>query len=158
MNFIKKNLFILLFVMVLSMYAIANDYSAVPDFTMPNVRSLGMGGNHITDTSDFYTLLRNPAGLGLCGKQTLWTSLAAFIGGPLEDFNDISLKMNNEESVADTLLELVEMNNGANISATLEGPLTFGIIRDGFGIGLFEKLDSSVNILSVSLGEASLAL
>ena len=52
MNFIKKNLFILLFVMVLSMYAIANDYSAVPDFTMPNVRSLGMGGNHITDTSD----------------------------------------------------------------------------------------------------------
>ena len=41
-------------------------------FAQTDVRSYGMGGYHVTDYSDVYTTLKNPASLAYAKKHSLY--------------------------------------------------------------------------------------
>ena len=97
-------------------------------FAQEDVRSMAMGGNHITDYSDVYTTQKNPAGLGFAEKHDLWTNTQITFGGPLEDFAKIAEnletsedKSNTEESsgIEDSIIDLVKKNNGLATGITI---------------------------------------
>ena len=52
------------------------------EITPYDTASLGKGGSYVTDYSDFYTLFRNPAGLGLAGNHKYILGAAVNVGGP----------------------------------------------------------------------------
>lgn len=58
-------------------------------FAAEDVRSMGMGGQHVTDYSDIYTIQKNPAGLGFADKHNLWLNLQLGASGPLKDFYEL---------------------------------------------------------------------
>ena len=66
---VRKLIFIAMLIAAVSL-AFADTTVAVDEPGMIDVRSLGMGGAHVVDTNDFYTLLKNPAGLALSGKKS----------------------------------------------------------------------------------------
>ena len=80
-----KKLFLLTILIVASALVFAETTTtAVNEPGMIDVRSLGMGGTHIVDTNDFYTLLKNPAGLAYTGKKNMISVIAVNVGGPLD--------------------------------------------------------------------------
>ena len=60
-------------------------------FAAEDVRSMGMGGQHVTDYSDIYTIQKNPAGLGFADKHNLWLNLQLGASGPLMDFYELTM-------------------------------------------------------------------
>lgn len=138
-------------------------------FAQEDVRSMGMGGNHITDYSDIYTIQRNPAGLGFAGKHNLWTNIQVGISGPLSDYIEIADSlMNSEEQsnadaegnsdssstsgIEDAIIKLIKENNGLKTGLNVVGPLTFGFTKNGFGMLFSEEIYADVNVPSISKG------
>ena len=140
-------------------------------FAQTDVRSYGMGGTHITDYSDFYTIDRNPAGLGFSSKHNLWTNLQLDVNGPLKDIVDASkniiLEMSkpdvqdekNEgetsekdeatENLTNLIMDLVKENNGLFTGLNLVGPINFGFIKNGFGLKFSEEIKFNLDVASV---------
>lgn len=144
-------------------------------FAQEDVRSMGMGGNHITDYSDVYITQKNPAGLGFAGKHDLWTNTQVEIGGPLEDFMNIADKLSNSgdsqndnlnsndsdndsSEIEDAIIDLVKKNNGLATGVNLVGPLQFGFTKNGFGLLFTEELFVDVNVPSISRGKVNIGL
>lgn len=136
-------------------------------FAQEDVRSMGMGGNHITDYSDVYTTQKNPAGLGFAEKHDLWTNTQITFGGPLEDFAKIAKnletsedKSNTEESsgIEDSIIDLVKKNNGLATGISVVGPLQFGFIKNNFGLLFSEEIYTDVNVPSISRGNVDIGL
>lgn len=130
-----------------------------------DIRSMGMGGDHVADNADIYTLRRNPAGLGSTGNHLLLPlGITANIGGPLQDgweFIDshyINPKPDqNNDDIATEIIKIVEKNNGLDLSLNLEVPL-FAFTNNGFGMGIFTNVTPSVAIPSVSYAEVNAEL
>ena len=147
-------------------------------FAQTDVRSYGMGGTHITDTSDFYTIDRNPAGLGFTSKHNLWTNLQVDVNGPLKDIIDASKDLilnteeddskntseENKESEAESsddkenkateeltnlVMDLVKQNNGLFTGINIVGPINFGFIKNGFGLKFSENIKFNLDVASV---------
>ena len=135
-------------------------------FAQEDVRSMGMGGNHITDYSDVYITQKNPAGLGFAGKHDLWTNTQVEIGGPLEDFMNIADNLANSDNdsgddssgIEDAIIDLVKENNGLATGLSLVGPLQFGFIKNNFGLLFSEELFVDVNVPSISRGNVDIGL
>ncbi|MCR4939348.1 MAG: hypothetical protein K5930_04470 [Treponemataceae bacterium] len=126
---------------------------------MIDVRSLGMGGMHATDTTDFYTILKNPAGLGLTGPKTMITVVSANIGGPLEKLPDVLEKYQAGEEPMNIAAGLLEEGAKLNFGVGLDGPLCFGSIsKNGFGWGFFESVKVDALIPSVTLARLTAQL
>lgn len=146
-------------------------------FAQEDVRSMGMGGNHITDYSNVYITQKNPAGLGFAGKHDLWTNTQIGLSGPLEDFMNIVDKLSNSEDnqndnlnsydsdndddsseIEDAIIDLVKKNNGLATGVNLVGPLQFGFTKNGFGMLFSEELFVDVNVPSISRGKVNIGL
>lgn len=147
-----------------------------------DVRSIGMGGEHITDYSDIYTLDRNPAGLGLAGKHNLWSTTDIYFGGPITDMVDIAKQQMNaapaptdptmppddpaasdaaaqaQSDMMNALTDMIAKNNGVDVNLAIKGPLSFGLIVNGFGFSLSEKLYVDASIPSVTKLQANVGL
>lgn len=120
---------------------------------MIDTRSLGMGGKHITDTKDFYTMFKNPAGLALSGKKGMFSVLTLNVGGPLEQSPQIYDKLIVQgKEVQDILPEL--LGSGLNVNVGLDGPICFGgISKSGWAWSLFETVQADVTAPSISYAE-----
>lgn len=135
-------------------------------FAQEDVRSMGMGGNHITDYSDVYITQKNPAGLGFAEKHDLWTNTQVEIGGPLEDFMNIADNLANSDNdsgddssgIEDAIIDLVKENNGLATGLSVVGPLQFGFIKNNFGLLFSEELFVDVNVPSISRGNVDIGL
>ena len=135
-------------------------------FAQEDVRSMGMGGNHITDYSDVYITQKNPAGLGFAEKHDLWTNTQVEIGGPLEDFMNIADNLANSDNdsgddssgIEDAIIDLVKENNGLATGLNVVGPLQFGFIKNNFGLLFSEELFVDVNVPSISRGNVDIGL
>lgn len=112
--------------------------------TAVDARSNAMGGVHASDTSTFYTLYGNPAGLAFTGKRTLFPTLAINAGGPLTEIVDLAkgvIGSSETESndITDQLLGLIG-ENGLNLNLKVGTPLNFGHINHGFGWGVIQNV------------------
>ena len=142
-------------------------------FAQTDVRSLGMGGNHITDYSDIYTVQRNPAGLGLSKNHNLSTNLQVDVSGPLTEIVDIATtyvsNSSNEfmteeeanavtEELTNSLINLIKENNGLTLNLDVVGPIQFGFIKNGLGMFFTEDIYADVKVPSVQKIQANVGV
>ncbi len=132
-----------------------------------DVRSMGMGGSHLSDYSDYFTLFRNPSLLKKAGKHWYWDNLTVNIGGPFDKVSDlqdefdekvpgykdasgIGEKMSSLTALpTDQLFSLISssesmgslLSNGINLNLTSNLPfLSFGgTTKKGFGWGVYDR-------------------
>ncbi|MFI3258362.1 MAG: hypothetical protein R3Y36_08710, partial [Spirochaetales bacterium] len=151
--------YIAILCVLLPIYALcADDYiPSVP--TVTSTRVTGMGGYHVTDTADYYTLFANPAGIpAVDGGGVLFNfDIKGGISDPtlLTEAIDIAGDMISaggfDESMisSDTLTGLIG-DNGFNTGIELTGPLAFGTLYKNFGWGFFNKIYASAIIPTIS--------
>ncbi len=139
-------------------------------FAVEDVRSKGMGGYHITDYSDIYTLKKNPASLAFSGKHKLILNIQMDAAGPLQDISEIGEDLlaptenydnseNYDEEAASTdaseelvtkVTSLIEKNNGFATSCNISPFLNFGFSNKGFGLLVSTDIYTDINIPSVT--------
>lgn len=151
-----KKIFIVLLCLIIS----------VALFAQTDVRSYGLGGNHVTDYSDIYTIQKNPASLGFAGKHNLYTNFQFDISGPLNEYYDIANTLISEENVSEDVTvnltekisELITKHNGINTNGKFVGPINFGFTKNGFGLLFSEDIYVEADIPSVTMGKLNLGL
>ena len=100
-------------------------------------RSPAMGGTHVADTSDYFTLLRNPAGLAFSGRHNLVGQTVINVGGPIEEALNMVSDMDDIMGSATDLIAENKLNLGLHIG----GPIAFGgTYKNGFGWGFFDQI------------------
>lgn len=124
-----------------------------------NVRELGMGGSHLNDYSDVYTLQRNPAGLAFAKNTFMMLPVQLNFGGPLEDIYAIAVPYANGEKEFDQngmISDVSDMisKNGLNMGLEIGAPLSFAFIAGGFGLGLFEDAYMDIDAPSLTVAKA----
>ncbi len=149
-------------VIILSVFMAATLFAA--DFTFPetavtDLRSMAMGGTHLADYTDYFTLYRNPSLLSKSGKHWYWDNMTVNFGGPLDKFADLyqqasegtlDLEGNPTEMLqSDAISGLLE--NGINLDVKMNLPfLSFGGIgKRGFGWGIYDRMVIDANIPSL---------
>ena len=111
-------------------------------------RSSGMGGGFVTDTSDYFTLMRNPAGLAFSGRHNLIGVTNINLGGPFEEALEI---VQNPDMLSDQTAIINEAKgllseNKLNIGFSLGGPIAIGgTYKNGFGWGLADQVKVNVS-------------
>lgn len=130
-------------------------------FAQTDVRSYGMGGYHVTDYSDVYTTLKNPASLAYAKKHSLYTNIQLDISGPLDKYVEIADAASKEESDFDPMTvvsDIVTEQNGLNTSVRATGPLAFGFTNNGFGLLFTEDIYVDAVIPSVTMANVNVGL
>ncbi|MBQ0168128.1 MAG: hypothetical protein KBT02_13570 [Treponema sp.] len=136
----KKIISILLILCVIGAVFAADNTVVFNGLTAIDSRSPAMGGSHVADTSDYFTLLRNPAGLAFSGRHNLIGQTNITIGGPLEEALGMVTSGFDESQLMSTAMGLISQNK-LNLGINLGGPIAFGgTYKNGFGWGLFEQV------------------
>ena len=136
---------------------------AVPDIELPvvaDVRSGGMGGQHLADEASPFVLLHNPSLLPLSGKQVLLPSFAMDLGGPagiipiFQKYLDGTLMSEeNQDMLTSVLTPLLEDTNGIYIDADIMLPVLGGRVNNGWGWGLYNDVFVRGTIPSLSIAK-----
>ena len=125
------------------------------DFFAPSVvdvRSSGMGKSYLCDFDQPFVMLNNPSGMMFSGKQVFLPTLAFDFGLPpgvpsvLFDL----MKGNENINITDTLVELLKGSNGIYIDGDIMLPLTFSLVANNWGIGLYNNVFVRADLPSVS--------
>ena len=139
-------------------------------FAVEDVRSKGMGGYHVTDYSDNYTIKKNPASLAFSGKHKLILNIQIDAAGPLQDIYEVGEDVlastenyddseNSDEEASSTdisgellskVTTLIEENNGFATSSNISPLLNFGFSNKGFGFLASTDIYTDINIPSVT--------
>lgn len=139
-------------------------------FAVEDVRSKGMGGYHVTDYSDIYTIKKNPASLAFSGKHKLILNIQIDAAGPLQDIYEVGEDVlastenyddseNSDEEASSTeaseelvtkVTSLIEKNNGFATSSNISPLLNFGFSNKGFGFLASTDIYTDINIPSVT--------
>lgn len=133
-------------------------------FAQEDVRTMGMGGKHVTDFSDIYTIMKNPASLGFSGKHSLYTNFQLSLNGPLNEYYDLantiieSTENTEEFDISKVVSDLVLKNNGLYTGANFVGPIQFGFINNGFGLMFSENMYMDATIPSITLANVNVGL
>lgn len=139
-----KKIISILFIICVLTAAFAADGATFKGITAVDSRSHAMGGTHVADTSDYFTLLRNPAGLAFSGRHNLVGQTNINIGGPLSEALAIVQEGNYEYAFGDGLMDTAKnliQNNKLNLGLSLGGPIALGgTYKNGFGWGLFDQV------------------
>ncbi len=111
-------------------------------------RSTGMGGGFVADTSDYFTLMRNPAGLAFAGRHNLVGVTNINVGGPFEDAIAIAQNpdmLSDQTAIINTAKGLLSQNK-LNLGFSLGGPIAIGgTYKNGFGWGLADQVVVNVS-------------
>ncbi len=123
-----------------------------------NVRELGMGGSHLNDYSDVYTMQRNPAGLAFAKNSFMMLPIQMNLGGPLDDIYNMTVpyaegkKEFKQEDLISDLSNMIS-KNGLNMGLGMGLPLSFAFISGGFGMGLFEDFYMDIDAPSLTMAK-----
>lgn len=157
----KKISLVLLAVFCVVLSPLAAASIAVPDIELPvvvDVRSGGMGGQHLADEASPFVLLHNPSLLPLSGKQVLLPSFAMDLGGPagiipiFQKYLDGTLMSEeNQDMITSILTPLLEDTNGIYIDADIMLPVLGGRVNNGWGWGLYNDVFVRGTIPSLSI-------
>ncbi len=111
-----------------------------------------MGGYHVTDTTDYFTIFANPAAITHLGGKATWFTMDTTISNPefvgsvvgiaYDALMNPSILESTTETIANNVLGLIG-ENGVYVGSEHIGPLAMGSIHDfhfgTFGWGLFSK-------------------
>src|SRR5574344_362885 len=134
----KKKITIAAFCLIFCSIVNALEYSENLSFTTPIViepRTFATGGMHFASYDNYFTILSNPANLGLSGDKKLFPIMSAQISGPLTDITNLidsfsSWNKSNSDSDRNNFINNVSKsisdNNGLNLAAAITGPFSFG--------------------------------
>ncbi len=153
----KKNIF---FCLMLLHCAVIFTQEYVPNIpVITPSRYNAIGGYHVTDTTDYFTIFANPAGIPVTDGKATWFNMDTTISNPelgaavgrlaVEAINSSSESIQLESDLL-TLLG----KNGINLGFEHIGPLTVGALHElGYGTlgwGLFSKIRVFALIPTVS--------
>ncbi len=142
MNCVKKIIVLLIF-FTLGMGLYAYDYLEDP-FVIRSSRSQGMGGVHAADTFDMASLFSNPGSFQEVDTQMALTELTFGLKGPVFDIADVVVNSLSGGSGMEDLLasdSTLDLLSGLYAGFNLTGPLYFGYIGNGLGLGFFQNSD-----------------
>lgn len=133
-----------------------------PEQAVTDVRSNGMGGAHLADYTDYFTLYRNPSLLQKAGKHWYWDTLTLNLGAPLqyipELVDTLPSMMDDPQALLNSPVVSDLLANGLNVNAAVNFPmLSFGAITGhNTGWGLYNRILVDANIPSL-MGKTSAA-
>jgi len=142
MKILKKSLLLLLLSLFVFSVA-AYDYIEDP-FVVPSSRSLGMGGVHGADTHDMSILFANPGGFQAVDTEMAFAEITLGLKGPVFDIADIAVNgLTSDGGMEDVLASdsTLELLSGIYAGLSLTGPLYFGYVGNGLGLGFFQNSD-----------------
>jgi hypothetical protein len=113
-------------------------------FTMPSARYAGMGGVHRAYAKDFHSLLINPAALSGMEKTIGFAELSASLYGL--DIMTSALDMAQAGFTNDKLSKFLKSTKRLALGADIGGPLSAGLIINGFGIGVFDRIHADIGM------------
>lgn len=123
--------------------------------TKPSVRQQGIGGFYTTDGGSLYEIFANPALMAEDEAHTLLPSLNVDIGGPLASL--LNLVKNISSIDADTLLPIIQENNGLSLYLGIAPCLSFGHVSEG-GFGWAFNTNLFIDALVPSLTKSDIGL
>ena len=136
---------IILAVAVLASFSAVYAYDYLEDpFVVQSSRSRGMGGSHAADTHDMSVLFSNPGGFQAVETEMAFAELTLGLKGPVFDIADVVVNSLSGGSGMDDLLaseSTMDLFSGLYAGLSLTGPLYFGYVGNGLGLGFFADSD-----------------
>lgn len=139
--------------------AFARDSSSPVQTYLPSARMTALGGPHAALADDFSTLFNNPAGFNLAEPELSIAEITAHLSGPV--FDIFSVIASGTGGGAESVLlspSVQSLMQGLNATLGLLGPVAFGYVGNGLGLGLFTSTNvafanSAPLILSAAVSE-----
>lgn len=97
-------------------------------------RMNALGGAHSADNRTFSSWFYNPASLALADDHTQFLDLGVSLAGQSLDMYNLIFKQEYKN--------LIPIDHGSFVLASLSGPLNTGLIRDGFAFRVYNDLDA----------------
>ena len=111
---------------------------------MLSSRTLGIGGTHAADTYDMGTIFNNPAGFQKVEPQAAFAEISLGLRGPIFDITDLIVETVDTDTNITSLLSSSATQSllaGLYAGMNLVGPIYFGYVGNGLGVGLFNNTD-----------------
>ena len=145
----KRLACLMLFSVIVSYSVSAVDFFAP---TVVDVRSSGMGKSYLCDFDQPFVMLNNPSGMMFSGKQVFLPTLAFDLGLPPKAPRMLfdMVKSNGNTNIVNTLVELLKGSNGIYMDGDIMLPLTFSVVANNWGIGLYNNVFVRADLPSVS--------
>lgn len=138
----KKNVVACL-IFLLAVFSLSAEYYEEP-FQLLSSRARSLGGIHAADTYDMGTIFNNPAGFQRVEPQVAFSEFTLGLRGPVFDIADVVVQALGgggdftEILGADATQELL---SGLYAGLNILGPLYFGYVGNGLGLGVFMNSD-----------------
>ncbi|MDR0910554.1 MAG: hypothetical protein LBM77_12400 [Spirochaetaceae bacterium] len=113
------------------------------DNIIPSTRAMGMGGFHVSGQDGIWTLMTNPA--NITGLEQFDIATVGFSVGNVLTFQD-AIKNFSLKDPTKMLFSLLSSKRAKNYSFNLTGPLALGMIKNGFGWGVFDDANTFIGI------------
>ena len=113
-------------------------------FQVLSSRARSIGGTHAADACDMGTIFNNPAGFQTVEPQVAFSELTLGLSGPVFDIADLVIQvMVGGEDVSDVMASdsTKELLSGLYAGLGMIGPLYFGYVGNGLGLGVFGNTD-----------------
>ena len=106
-----------------------------------SARTSAMGGTHVGLADDLDTLFANPAGFRSAAPEVTYLRLALDLSGPLFDLAGIVAEGMAGTPAEDLLArsDVKELMKSLYTAAHLLGPVSFGYVGNGWGLGMFNR-------------------
>jgi hypothetical protein len=110
----------------------------IQEIYFPSGRASAMGGPHAAQANDFSVLFCNPAGFQAVEPQFSVAELTAWLKGPIFDMAGLIIQTAQGSELTDLLGSPVvqDMVRSLYAGAEVVGPLNFGYVGNGIGLGL----------------------
>ncbi|MBI9102366.1 MAG: hypothetical protein JEY99_08125 [Spirochaetales bacterium] len=142
MKLFERSLFLLLF--FISLFSLsAYDYIEDP-LVINSSRSKGMGGAHAADTHDMAILFANPGGFQAVDTEMAFAEITLGLKGPVFDIADVVVNsLNSDAGMEDMIAQdsTLDLLSGIYAGLSLTGPIYFGYVGNGLGLGFFQNTD-----------------
>jgi len=102
-----------------------------PSVELISPRDAALGGRHAALSDSFSSLMNNPAGFYSAPEEVSIAELTIGLKGPMFSLADVI--------ISGELSDLSELINGIYAGADLLGPLSFGYIGEGLGLGVYNQ-------------------
>jgi len=125
--------------------SVSGDKIIEEGISIESARLSAMGGTHAAFTDDFLAFFTNPAGLRSFGTGWNYCDLTITGVGPIFSIIDLIIDRDMEA--------IPDLIRGMYAGADVVGPLSFGYIGNGIGIGLFNSTGLFIeNIAPLTVG------
>ncbi|WP_020611543.1 hypothetical protein [Sediminispirochaeta bajacaliforniensis] len=112
----------------------ASDYYEDPMVGLSS-RLTGMGGLHAAYADGFTTIYTNPAGFFESGEEVSWGEITLGLKGPIFSIADAIIGGDTD------LTSIGDLLTGIYAGLGLSGPLSFGYVGNGLGLGIIGTSD-----------------